>query len=107
MATSNLVSVFSGHQHGETVTGMLQVAIEAKGIPVVRHGGEYWPARLPGFSPIELLVPKDLAEGARQVIEEWFDSRGEDQSVDATWTCTSCGEENGAAFEVCWNCGGI
>ena len=21
------------------------------------------------------------------------------------WTCTQCGEVNGASFEVCWNCG--
>lgn len=27
-----------------------------------------------------------------------------DDSDTESWSCTSCGEANGAAFQLCWNC---
>jgi len=40
------------------------------------------------------------ADEARRLVEEMpKDAEGDE------WTCASCGEENGPAFEVCWSCG--
>ena len=27
-----------------------------------------------------------------------------ENNVSTEWTCPACGEENGASFEICWNC---
>ena len=107
MTTARLVLAYSALDFHEA--GLLQVALEAKGIEVVRYGNFYAHELVPppgaDGPQVELLVPKERAEEARQVIEEWLASRGQPRAATPLWLCSSCGEGNEAAFEVCWKCG--
>ena len=51
---------------------------------------EIWP---------EVWVDESDYPRAKALVDEMERSGGEE------WRCPNCGEENGAAFEVCWNCG--
>lgn len=52
--------------------------------------------------PSVWIADEDLYERARQLVLELERHSGEESG----WRCSSCGEDNGAAFEVCWRCGG-
>ncbi len=48
----------------------------------------------------ELWVGDADYERARELLDTALVERGS-----ADWTCGRCGEANGAAFELCWQCG--
>ena len=50
---------------------------------------------------IELVVPSRQADRARQLLKDLADAR---PSRNADWTCSGCGEINGAEFDACWSC---
>ncbi len=76
--------------------------IEEAGIPVQLEGealvGAY--AGVPKVGDVRLLVRIRDEAGARGLIEAY-----EQGESGPEWTCESCGEANGARFEVCWQCG--
>jgi hypothetical protein len=87
------------------IVGNARGVLEAAGIDVVvrnefAQGGlgelsvfDTWP---------ELWVLADLDyRRAVAVLEASVIDRGEEG-----WSCDACGETNGAAFELCWHCGG-
>lgn len=85
---------------------LLEGALESQGIPCERVGGAA--AFTFGETPaealrVELWVAKDDAARAREVLEAEL-AKGTTKDVGADWSC-SCGEANGANFEVCWSCG--
>jgi hypothetical protein len=84
-----------------------QVAIEALGIEVLRRGGELdnWRGLNDGMLMTDLLVPADRAEDARRAVGDSLASSNRSRSEIPTWSCSSCGEENDATFEICWKCG--
>lgn len=54
---------------------------------------------LPVFDSFpQVWVCDELAEKANAAIENLNNEQTSD------WTCSCCGEENGAAFAACWNC---
>jgi hypothetical protein len=57
------------------------------------------------LSQIRVVVPADQLETARVLVDA-FDSGDLAEVLErpGPWVCPSCGEENGPAFEVCWNC---
>jgi hypothetical protein len=49
---------------------------------------------------VELWVVRDKDYDQAMAIINDFQNTG----VSCDWTCLACGEENGEAFEYCWNC---
>jgi hypothetical protein len=67
---------------------------------------EYAGGGVGDLSPFETwpevwLVDDWQYEKAQQLIQEQFAPK--ERQLD--WRCAACGEVNGDAFEVCWNCG--
>ena len=56
-------------------------------------------AGIPKASEVKVKVLHEAAERARVILEELAA-----RPPGTPWTCSQCNEENGAAFEVCWNC---
>ena len=79
--------------------------LEAEGIPC-RIKNEHLGA-IAGEVPFleawpELWVEKDLDfDRAKQLI----DAAITDESPQAPWRCSNCGEENEGQFAACWSCG--
>lgn len=55
------------------------------------------------------LVDDTWFHRASQVVDgikaNFTSSQGRHGEDGCEWLCNSCGEENGSAFEVCWQCG--
>ncbi|WP_196138152.1 DUF2007 domain-containing protein [Aliikangiella sp. G2MR2-5] len=47
---------------------------------------------------VELWVDKNQIESCREILESIESKNLKD------WICSQCGERNGGAFELCWNC---
>ncbi len=62
-----------------------------------------------GKLPVQLATPRlwvheeDFVRG-RQIIELAKQKQRERSQTRSSWKCVSCGEENGADFEICWSC---
>jgi hypothetical protein len=57
---------------------------------------------LPTFDtwPELWVEDEDKLEQARAIVEEVLSA-----GTKAAWYCRRCGEQNDAAFQICWNCG--
>ena len=53
---------------------------------------------------IDIWVPKEHAERARELIEAHHELSDPEREPEAAWTC-ACGEENEPSFQLCWKCG--
>tara|TARA_A200000113_G_scaffold19587_1_gene17004 strand:+ start:25 stop:351 length:327 start_codon:yes stop_codon:yes gene_type:complete len=50
------------------------------------------------------LVDESWYGRASQVVEALINNANKTASAREDWLCTQCGEENGSAFELCWQC---
>ena len=82
---------------GHLVKGLL----EGHGIEVHLTGesltGGY--SGVPAASEVRVLVAAKFEDRARKRLAEY------ERASASQWYCGQCGEQNDAAFEVCWNCG--
>lgn len=64
-------------------------------------------ASIAGETPItetmpEVWVKPLFAKRAEQIVQEVLNSDDSPEGED--WICMTCGEENTASFDICWNC---
>lgn len=108
MTDRRLVCVYASDEVDRSELELVRVALEARGIEVVREGRDRLVPHLPaGGWPGRLLVPADREDEARREVEAWFAARASPRPERPSWTCPDCGEENGAPFEHCWKCGEV
>lgn len=84
---------------------LLVLALHAAGVPAradANYTASAWGDAPGDVLQVRVCVPADRAEDARAVLERHFAERREPEG--APWTCPSCGERNGARFDVCWRC---
>lgn len=72
--------------------------------------GEYGQSVFGGATGIEAWVElwledADHGHKAAGIIQDMIDQNDSVDVDSKPWTCPSCGEEIGATFGVCWNCG--
>lgn len=84
---------------------LLRGLLEASDLPVSLIGeglaGAY--AGAPRFADVKIMVPAWAKSSAEDVLAD-YDQRCAAQSQEE-WRCGSCGEQNDAGFEICWQCG--
>jgi hypothetical protein len=52
------------------------------------------------------VLDDELAERCRRLINEFHAAQAAPgTSGEPAWSCTGCGEENPASFDLCWACG--
>ena len=86
------------------LVGSARNLLESEGLKVVVRN-EFASGAMGELSPLdtwaELWVLDDADyEKAHQIIANALSDKNA-----RDWTCSSCGEQNGASFEVCWQCG--
>src|SRR5688572_11181490 len=87
-------------QDAHILLGLLSaVGIEARILNANAHGGLGEIPFTHAYPEIWLVNARD-ATRARQVFDEFERPPAPAQ----TMACPSCGEENPAGFEICWNC---
>ncbi|MBK9387160.1 MAG: DUF2007 domain-containing protein [Planctomycetes bacterium] len=58
----------------------------------------------PTVAPQVALLDLRDAERARCLVAEMVARARAEPSEQVAWVCASCGEENEASFELCWQC---
>lgn len=92
--------IFS-HENRMVATNIKNI-LEANEIPVMLKN-EFASSAIGEISPFDSWIEvwikneSDLSR-AKEIVDNIQNEHGED------WSCQGCGEENGAAFQVCWNC---
>lgn len=79
--------------------------LKSHDIACVVHGADLFglQGELPlgeATEPYIWLFDDGLYEKANQIIMQY-----REPSHRADWRCKRCGEDNGAEFDICWNCG--
>ncbi|WP_404398876.1 DUF2007 domain-containing protein [Idiomarina loihiensis] len=57
------------------------------------------------LAPLDTWPELWLVEDTQLAVAKTLIENMEEQANGADWVCNNCQEINGAAFEVCWNCG--
>jgi len=96
--------VFSSNEIAETM--LVRDALVQHGVDVSIQNENSGRSPIPGFRPpAEIWLDDDKNfERARKIVVDTLATI--DSAAEAPpWACSGCGEENPAAFDLCWNCG--
>lgn len=56
------------------------------------------------FRTVRIWVPEKDRDRGRRLLTEHFTERRVHHDQGTQWLCPECGEPNGSAFDLCWNC---
>lgn len=104
MTADRLAEVFSARDLPQAT--MVQSLLKEHGIPARIVNTSLQMAV--GDLPWQVITPRvwvhaQHEEQARQLILDW-ERRPDEESGSHAWECPRCEEQNGPAFDFCWNC---
>jgi hypothetical protein len=79
--------------------------LDEQGIPCFVKN-EYAIGAMGELSPMDVMPEVWISDPEWLPKAQQFVAHFENQPIDSSpWTCNKCNEQNGANFELCWQCG--